>query len=70
MPAPPRPPPDAHALIADLRRQIEALTRSRTVVPVLAADPVLLVNGAIWIRSDTAQLCYVVAGVAKRLSGT
>lgn len=69
MPAPPRPPRDAHAEIRALRAQVEALLRMRTILPYLPADPTVLVNGMAWVRADTNQLCYVSNGVVRRLTG-
>ena len=63
MPAPPRPPPDAHEVAAELRRQVESLARSRIIVPVTVGDPLDPVDGQLWIRSDTNELRWPRGGL-------
>ena len=40
------------------------------VLPSLTADPAAPVNGQVWVRSDTSQLCVRIAGTIKRVTLT
>lgn len=54
----------------DYGNNIVDASASALRVPAIGGDPITPLDGMVWVRQDTGQLCYRVAGVTKRVTGS